>query len=1134
MKLSSLLCATLLFAASSAWAQLTTGSISGSVLDPNGAAVPAATVVANNENTGLRTQAVTTEAGLYLFASLPAGRYSVTVEKAGFKKLTRGGIEIRVAQRIGLDLNLEVGDVMQTVDVTAEAPLLDVGTSERGTGVSPKMMDTLPLFTGGIRNPEAFVNYQPGVNTGGETSISGSGGRGKEVMIDGGSLTIPESGGVVFNFPAAEMFGEFKLLTASYSAEYGRFGGGVELFVSKSGNNDIHGRAFWNMRRDVWAANSWANNRAGRPRAKQRFNEGGIGVGGPVWIPKVYDGRNQTFWFFTISRDYRPATASQALYTVPTADMRNGNFSGTAGIFDPLTTVGSTRQPFPGNLIPTSRISRISQAILPNIPGATRAQAQQNYDFVNVSQRTDTIWSLKFDHNITANNRIAYFHSLQDQNNIATTAFEGPLGIGLGESYQRPQYIRVNHDYIISPTTLLHSTVSFSRTRQGWGNPVQQGFASKVGLKVNTDATPRFRFSARDALSPWGVQDGKNSGGGNQNGQNNTTYHVNSHLSWLRGRHEIKLGGDFRRLRTFAFDAAGTNGLFNFENFQTADLARLNNTGHSFASFLLGAPDRFETNTLPVPEVQIRYGYHAGYFQDNWKATSKLTVQLGFRYEVPIGWHMSNYNMSTFDPTIPNPGAGGRAGAIVFMGPGAGRTGTKRPYDTDFSNIGPRLGFAYALGNKTVIRGGWGIYYQTLGNGGCGCTLGFGGKPGVAQSDGRNPAFLWDGGVPSPSGGQPPFIDPTIGNFLDVDHIGPDFGKAPRVYTWSLNVQHEFKNTLFDIAYVGNRGRGLNSTLDFNQVSPQNLALGGLLLQPISSAAVQAAGFSKPFDSFPNNRSLAQSLRPYPQYLNIQDRNTGDGRTWYDALQTRVERRFGSLQTQISYTWSKSLSALHYRQIFSQNFNVGAQDNYNLGPEKSHLPFDQPHVFNWLFTWDLPFGKGARFLGDANRALNLVVGGWNLATAFRYSVPAPIRLASTNTLANALFTRARKVNQVNQGVRGGASRGDLDPDNSAARWFNPGTFANPGQFELGTAAWYHNDLRNPRQLSENFAIQKNFAVLRLTDTQDLKIRYRADFFNVFNRVNFNVNTNFQSADFGRATAPNLGSRIITMGLMLDF
>jgi hypothetical protein len=466
---------------------------------------------------------------------------------------------------------------------------------------------------------------------------------------------------------------------------------------------------------------------------------------------------------------------------------------------------------------------------------------------------------------------------------------------------------------------------------------------------------------------------------------------------------------------------------------------------------------------------------------------------------------------------------------MAFMGPGPGRTGTKRPYPTDFSNFGPRLGFAYAIAPKTVLRGGFGIFYQTLGNGGCGCTLGFGGRPGVAQSDGRNPAFQWDGGVPSPSGGTPPFIDPAIGNFLDVDYIGQDFGKAPRVYNWSFNIQHEIKSWLLDIAYVGNRARGLNSTLEYNQVSPQYLSLGGLMTQPITSPDVAAAGYTAPFAGF-GNRTLAQSLRPFPQYLFIFDRNSGDGRTWYDSLQTRIERRFGTMQMQASYTWSKSLSSLHFRQIFSQNFNVAAQDNYNLAAEKSYLPFDQPHVFNWLATWELPFGKGQKFLNTSSRAMNLLVGGWNLATAFRYSVPTPIRLQSTNTLANVLFTRDRRVNQIGQDVRGSASRGELDPDNASARWFAP-VFANPAQYAFGTAAWYHDDFRQPHQLSENF--QKEFSVIPIFD-RDVKIRYRADFFNVFNRVDFNVDQNFQSANFGRATGPNLGARIITMGLRAEF
>ena len=277
-------------------AQLNTGSMSGVITDPNSALIPSAKVVALHEPTRQEFETVTSAAGLYVFPSLPVGPYTLRVEQPGFKRVNRSNIEIRVAQRQVLDLQLEVGDVQQTVDVTAEAPLLEATTSERGQNFSKKFMDTLPLFAGGIRNPENFVTYMPGVNSYRETSINGSGGRGKEVMIDGGSLTIPESGGVVFNFPAAEMFGEFKLLTSTYSAEYGRFGGGIEVFITRSGNNGLHGSGFWNLRRDIFNAAGYSVNRnplnAPGFRPKERFNEAGFSVGGEAgasvgWFPQA-------------------------------------------------------------------------------------------------------------------------------------------------------------------------------------------------------------------------------------------------------------------------------------------------------------------------------------------------------------------------------------------------------------------------------------------------------------------------------------------------------------------------------------------------------------------------------------------------------------------------------------------------------------------------------------------------------------------------------------------------------------------------------------------------------------------------------------------------------------------------------
>ncbi len=1135
-------------------AQQSTGSLSGAVTDQSAGAVPAATVIATHTDTGLKTATVTTDAGLYVFASLPVGVYEVSVEKTGFKKLNRKNIEVRVAQRLPLDVQLEVGNVSDTVEVTAQAPLLDTETSEKGQSVSSQMMNTLPLFTGGLRNASSFVTFMPGVNgQRGETSISGSGGRGKEILIDGASFTNPESGGVAFQFPGIEMFQEFKLLTAAYSAEYGRFGGGVETYVSKSGTNDIHGAAFLYARRDIWNANSWANNAAGRARPKERLNEAGFAVGGPVWVPKIYNGRNKTFWFMTYSRDMRPASITTVTSTVPTARMKNGDFSEVGrAIYDPATTAGNVRQQFAGNIIPTNRISAISRKFIaglpdPNLPGVTN-----NLAFNNETQRTDTVWSLKLDHAFTPNNRLSYFHTLQNQNDAFTSALPGPLGQGLGVSGNRPQIFRVNHDWVVRPNFLIHTTVGFSRQQQVWDNPAQAGFASQVGLKMPTDATPRIGFTAADGLTPWGVQDGKV----NDGGQWNWTTMVAQNISWLRGKHEYRFGWDIRRLRTFALDAAGTNGQFLFERAQTALPSATGTTGHSFASFLLGAPNQVAFTTLPFPTPQIRYGYHAGYFQDNWKIKPNLTLNLGMRYDVPVGWHMANFQMSGVDLKLPNPAAGGLPGAMIFAGPGTGRTGTKRFYPTDFSNVGPRLGFAYKAASKTVVRGGFGIYYQTLGNGGCGCNTGFGGLPGTLLADGVNPALLWEAGVPIPQGAKPPFIDPGIGVISsgnavgNLDVFGPDYGKAPRVYNWSLNVQHEIKSFLIDIAYVGNRGRGLNSSLMLNQVDPKYLSLGALLRQRIDAPAVIAAGFTKPYAAFPNTGTLAQALRPFPQYLNVVDRNSGDGQTWYDSLQIKGERRFGPWQMMASYVWSKSLGRLHFRQIFTQNAAfTQPQNSYDLSDTKTLLPFDQPHMVNILNSFDLPFGRGKKFLGSSTRAVNAAIGGWSLGVINRYASSGLVDItAPSNLNVGTLFTLNKKANLTGVGIRTGINRKTLDPNNPAARWFgctpeaigttgrfqcaaNSTPFGNPGEFEFGSSAQFNSAFRQPPVFTENISIVKKF---NLTSEGRVRFIYRADIFNLFNRTNFGVNGIIGNADFGRANAPQIGARAITMGGRLEF
>ncbi|MCC6536808.1 MAG: TonB-dependent receptor [Bryobacterales bacterium] len=1131
----------LLLATSAAWAQVATGSLGGLVVDANGAAIPAASLVAKNEATGTEIRTQSSEAGVYVFPSVATGVYTITAEKTGFKKVSRGGLEIRIAQRLDVNVQLEIGDVQQTITVSDAPPVLETSTAERGANISTKMMDNLPLFAGGIRNPRAFINYMAGVTNNGEQSVSGSGGRAQEVLIDGASALNVESS-AVFNFPSAEMFSEFKMLQSNYSAEYGRVGGGIEIYVPKSGTNWFHGAAFHNMRRDIWNANAWARNAnpnpAGNFRPKERFNETGGSAGGPIFIPKVYDGRNKTFWFFTYTKDLRPATISFPVSSLPTTLMKQGNFSQLPQlIYDPATTSGTTRLPFPSNTIPQARFSRIARNVIPLIPDANRpAVTGPNFDFVNQSVFERTIWSLKFDHAFSATNRASFFYSNEVQTQNDLTNLPGALGNGL-QNDQKPYNYRINHDLSIRPNLLMHTTYGFSITRQTWDNPYQKGFGSTMGfngLSGDSDATPRIQFNGRNALSAYGVQDGKVANGA----QFNKQWWISQGYTWLRGKHEFKFGGNWRKFTTRGEDLAGTNGRYVFNTAQTALPSALTTTGHEFASMLLGVADVASNIVPPVLFDTTVYYDSSVYFQDNWRITPKLTLNLGLRYEVPIGWHMPGGNgYSHVDINVPNPGAGGRPGALVFSGVGPGRTGVKRFYPNDYSNIGPRLGFAYQLGSKTVRRGGWSIYYQGLSSGGCGCRAGFAGSNDL-QSDGINQVLNWDNGIPVQAGYRPPpIIDPTIVNYQSVQYQGPTAGQPGRIYNWSFNVQHDLKGFLIDVAYQGNRGTRLNSTMDLNQLPTSLLSRGSILQQRIDSPAAQAAGFRVPFTGFPGNLSVAQSLRPFPQYLSVSSLFAGFGKSWYDALQTKVERRFGSYQLMANHTWSKSLGYGHFRQVFSQQGGASApQDFNNVQEAKSYMPFDIPHVFNILSSFDLPVGKGRKFLGNAGHALNAVVGGWTLSSAQVYRKGTLIQaITPGNPLGNGvIFAPQTKANRTGQAIRTGIDRSTLDPNNPATRFFNTGAYTAAPQFTLGTAAFFDSAFRQPAVFTENLSLVKRTTLVP-NDRNPIVLTWRMDAFNLFNRTNFGgVNGTIGNVNFGRPTGPQNGARIITMGLRLEF
>ena len=1198
-------------------AQTTAGSISGVVTDPNGAVVPGAIVVATHVPTGRQYSATSTQAGLYVFPSLPTGPYTLAVKQPGFKAYIQTGIEIRVDLRETIDIKLTLGTVQQTVEVKATAPVLETANATRGEGLSPQTMASLPLWNGGLETANSFVGYMAGVTGNGETSIGGSIGRASEILIDGASAVNSESGGVSFYFPGFYAFSEMKLISSGFLAEDGRVGGGIQTYVTKSGTNAVHGAAFYNWKRQFLDAVPWSLNQSAAARniapcrvpqlvacrPKERFNEEGGYAGGPVYIPHVYDGRNRTFWYFTWAGFWQPAAiAVNTGESVPTAAMSQGNFQGiygatTSKLYDPTTLDGSgNRVPFGTagayNIIPANRISTISKNIIPYIPAPNSGSGALagNYAYNSKTIVTDKDWSFKIDESIHTRNRVAFFMTHRRQLSSTDQYMPGPLSNGL-DSANAPFYERATDDFVINPHWLVHTLWGFSQERQLWNNPLQNGFGTKFGFPYplpssQQNATPYISFLADNetTYTGWGMNQGKVNNGG----QWNWVTTVAQNITWIHNKHEFKMGWDIRRMRTTGNDWATTNGLYTFNRVETAASAASAGTGSAYASFLLGAVDSGSEGALPVFIGQTRYGYHAGFFQDTWRVRPHFTLNLGVRYEVPIGWHNVNGDYASFSPTTLDPTAGNLPGGVIYMGSGPGRIGTLRPYPTDFSDIGPRAGFAWNVKPSIVVRGAWGIFYEGLGNGGCGCEDGFGGGTfGQSSPDKFSPAFNWDAGtanpnklVNNPGGVQAPASFKPAQQLAGVDNgcdacgslyqMGPKFGKAPRIYSYNLTIQKDYKNWLFEAAYEGERSVGLNSSVYINTLPTSNLYLANTtypgdtsnaLQSPILDPAVQCGYYNNcasgatpvlPYAQFAspatpqmfgwgNKITLNQALAPFPQYNRVFSANSGDGRNWFDSFQFKVEHRFGNLNLESTYVFEKIENIMSYRQIFTQTSQQGSQDSYNLKADKGLQIEDMPHVINILMSYRLPAGRGQRWLSNTNPIVNHLIGNWTYAMDGQYRSGALSQvLNSANYLSQELFSTLTKATSTGQPVRTGVSTGTLDP-NGSVHFFNAnGCTANcttystsytvtpPGT--LGAASYYNNALRQPWIRSENISLNKQIKI-----RESILMNYQINVYNPFNRTDFGgVVASFTAKNYGLPTAAQLGPRNITMGLRLEF
>lgn len=1135
------------------FAQLNEGSLAGTVTDQTGAAVPDAALVLTNEETRQVAKAETTMDGYYRFPQLPVGTYTVSVSKPGFQTQRSTGVVIQIQTTTTLDVALLVGSVTQTMTVAASSLKVQTESTDVGTVVTPQEVQDLPLSiaSGAMRDLTTFAFLSPatyGVGTTGGSFLAGLAGGatfGGEILFDGASLQAQSFGDGWNNeiLPSVDAVQEFKVFIAGVPAEYGRTGGGIQSYTTKSGTNVFHGSAYEIFRNTDLDANNWFNNAEGLPVPADMKDEYGFTFGGPAWIPKVYDGRNKTF-FFVSWEQFRQHEGYPNLVTVPTNDNRAGNFSaqltntvlGTnpcndqpiyAGeIFDPSTTQVvngvQCRDPFPGNII-TTGFSKAAENILQYIPTPTNASTVNNFSFLGSIPYIDTTYTIRADHNFSSSDK--FFASFSNRGNLRGLTQSGVIPLPFTTGFTRDQNVtaniaRVGYDHVFSPTLLNHLHVGFARFLNpefythavngtgknydsllgipGGGGPLFPGLLFEEGSMVNMG----------DLGSPY-----YNAGYNSKVSDN--SYEIADDVALEKGRHSLMVGVDYRYMLAISSYLDNLNGSFVFGRALTAgDQLQESESGNGFASFLLGQVAQGYAVRNLVGLRNLGH-YAAAYVQDEYKVTPHLNLSLGLRYSLDVPVREEHDNSSQFDPSLTNP-ATGTLGALIFSGIGPGRSGLNsrwaKPY---YGDIEPRIGFAYTPfgSGKTVLQGNYGMisspltaWTQTYN----GVPYGFSSYAFVnnTATAGYRPAEVLDtGGVPQPAGTIN--LDPTQANGSSVPYAQRDFGRPGMTQTWSFTVQRELApDLIMTLGYIGQHGVHLPSGLEMpNDLNPEHFGMGSVLSQNIVG---NTANVPLPYPGFAG--SVAQALRAYPQYLTIMPYESGEniGVSRYEALTAKLERRFrNGLTLLAAYTWSKNLTDVTQQVSWGTN----AQNPFNRKGEISYAPQDVPQILSLNYVYALPFGKGKKFL-NGNNLLDKLVGGWSFASVQRYQSGQPIQFGCATGVPgfdNCInWNLVAPASQIESSARRG---GSFNP--FAGNWYNTActgattsncVFADPnsgsvissgGGYSFGNMARYYSSNRYFPYFDEDFALIKVTPL-----TEKVKLRFRAEAFNAFNRVEF--------------------------------
>ena len=1123
-----------IFCSAYSFSQSFTATVRGVVADASHAAIPSAKVTLTEAGRNLDHTATSDSSGRYLVSALPPGMYTLTAEAQGFEKFVQKEFELQVQQEATINIDLKVSGVATSVEVSSSAPLINATSADLGTVIENRYIQSLPLAG---RQPLSLVSLAAGitpVNTsaGGQstTNFVANGVRNStsDVLLDGMSLTNVEQNSGITNLeyqPSVDVVQEFKVQTNFFSAEFGNTGGAVVNMVTKSGTNQFHGVGYEFARNAALNANSWFANRAGRSIPDFQRNVFGGTVGGPVILPKVFNGRNKTFFFYDFEGTNQSTAATQ-LSTIPTLKERAGDFSDTRDssgnlitIYNPFDTYktadGRTlRNVFPGNIVPLSLQNPIARKVLTYYPAPTSDGSAfthtNNFFGQGVSIAHAKQMDAKLDHNLNDKMRFSSRYSLNFGNDSIPANFFGNAAdpYSNGDSHTRTQQFVFDFTRVQSATTIVNLRYGVLR-QHARTDPKSTGFdPTSLGLPSVYLTSGILQFPA---FQPEGYQQvGMVGYGLIQRGDD--VQSIVGNVTKIFSGHNVKMGAEARLMRLNYLQPGYPQGNFTFARLTTNQDPNSSNSlqGNAIASMLLGWGSGGDYHLDPPSASASQY--YGFYVQDDWKIARHLTLNLGLRYDFDVP-RTERYNrLSWFDFNAPSPIAGLVPGYPNLKGQFKfADNNTRSPIDGDYNNWQPRFGFAYSLGDKTAIRGGYGIFYTVS-------RATIKGHTGSGFSTDSSPEFSRDGGLteyaslsnPYPNGlSAPPGNSLGAATFLGLG-IGTESraDSNPQYQSWNFSVQRQLPaSSVVEVNYTGSKGTHLyfgGGVENQNRLDPSYWSLGRTALNAL---------VPNPFYGIitdPKSRLSAPTvtlntlLRPYPQYAGGVSGSTPNiGNSIYHAVQFKYEKRFSRGLSFLShYTISKLIddSSFSSGNVAFLGGTTAVQDYKNLRLERSVSSMDIPQRLVLSFAYELPFGRGRALGANWAKPVNAVLGGWSLDGLLTFSKGYPI----VPTLqGGVLWEGTQRPNLIGDPSTQGSVESRIN------HYFNTAAFSRPAADTFGTAPRTLN-YRTPGIKNADMSLLKNF---NFTESKRLQLRMEA--FNVTNTVTFGTpNAIFGSSGFG--------------------